>query len=105
MESLYNGAKTKVKVGIHLSEELRVNVVVHQGSVSSPLLFAVMIDFTTNKMKEGTLQEILYTDDLVLIAETTTVQQKIFYTWKGALESKGVKVNLVKTKVMVSKIG
>ena len=28
-----------------------------------------------------------------------------FSRWKGALESKGLKWNLVKTKVMVSKIG
>ena len=32
------------------------------------------------------------------------VQEK-YYCWKSALESKGLKVNLMKTKVMVSKIG
>ena len=31
--------------------------------------------------------------------------QKEFYTWKSALHSKGLKVNLVKTKVLVSNIG
>ena len=29
-----------------------------------------MIDVVTNEIKEGTLQEILYADDLVLIVET-----------------------------------
>ena len=36
--SLYKGAKTKVKVGIHLSEEFVVDIGVHQGSILSPLL-------------------------------------------------------------------
>ena len=40
-------------------------------------------------------------DDIVLIAE---LQEK-FYTWKSALESKGLKANLVKTKVKVSNVG
>ena len=53
--SLYKGARTKVKVGTHLSEELGVDVGVHQGSVLSPLLFAIVIDVVTN---EGMLQEI-----------------------------------------------
>ena len=37
--SLCKGAKTKVKVGTHLSEEFEVNIGVYQGSVLSPLLF------------------------------------------------------------------
>ena len=55
--SLYKGAKPKVKVGTHLSEDFEVNVVVHLGSVLPlclPLqLFAIVIDVATNKMKEG----------------------------------------------------
>ena len=103
--SLYKGAKTKVKVGTHLSEEFEVNVGVHPGLVLSPLLFAIMIDVVTNEIKESTLQEILYVDDIVLIAETMADLHEKFSSWKSALESKCLKVNLVKTKVMVSKIG
>ena len=65
-----------MKVGTHLSEEFEVNVGVHQGSILSPLFFAIVIDVVTNVMIEGTLQEILYTDDLLLIVETMTELQK-----------------------------
>ena len=41
--SLYHGAKMKVRVGSELSEEFLVRVGVHQGSVLSPLLFAIGI--------------------------------------------------------------
>ena len=103
--SLYKGARTKVKVGTRLSEELEVNIGVHQGSVLSPLLLAIVVDVATNKINEGVLQEILYADDIVLTTESMAEPQETFHGWKSALESKGLKVNLMKTKVMVSKIG
>ena len=68
--SLYKGAKTKVTVGTHLSEEFEINAGVHQGSALSPLLSAIVIDVVRNEIKECTLQDILHVDDLVLIAET-----------------------------------
>ena len=68
--SLCKGARTKVKVGTHFSEEFEVNAGVHQASVLSPLLFAIVVDVVTNKIKEGMLQEILYADDIVFIAES-----------------------------------
>ena len=42
--SLYDGAKTRVRVGSAYSEEFKVKVGVHQGSVLSPLLFAIVVD-------------------------------------------------------------
>ena len=71
----------------------------------SPLLIAIVVDVATNEIKEGSLQEMLYAGDLVLISETMAELQTTFYTWKSALESKCHKVSLVKTKFMVSKIG
>ena len=40
--SLYEGAKTRVRVGLQLSKEFEVKVGVHQGSVLSPLVFVRM---------------------------------------------------------------
>ena len=50
----------------HFSEELEVNVSVHQGSALSPLLLAIVIDVVMSEIKEGTLQEILYVDELCM---------------------------------------
>ena len=71
-----DGAKTKVNVGTHLSKEFQVDVGVHQGSALSPLLFANVIDAGTNEIKEGMIQETLYADDVVLIAETMAGRQE-----------------------------
>ena len=41
---LYAGAKTRVRVGSEMSEEFDVKVGVHQESVLSPLVFAIVVD-------------------------------------------------------------
>ena len=48
------------------------------------------------------MSEILYADDLVIIRETMEGLRQKFQKWKEAFESKGMEVNLKKTKVMVS---
>ena len=48
------------------------------------------------------MSEMLYADDLALTSETMEGLREKFRKWKKALESKGLKVNLEKTKVVVS---
>ena len=68
--SLQEGAKTRVRVDSELSEEFEVKVGMHQGSVLSSFLLAVVVDVVTEFAKEGALGELLYADDLVLLNET-----------------------------------
>ena len=44
----------------------------------------------------------LYADDLVLMAESEDELRQKLRNWKDAMEAKGVKVNVNKTKVMFS---
>ena len=50
----------------------------------------------------GALCAFLYADDLALVSETIEGLRNKFLKWKEAFESKGLKVNLEKTKVMVN---
>ena len=100
--SLYHRVKTNVRLGSELSQEILVQVGVHQGSVLSPLLFAIAVDVISENPREGLMNEILYADDLVLGSEGMKNLKEKFFKWKEAFESKGLKVNLKKTKVMVS---
>ena len=61
-----------------------------------------MADDVTESAREGARSELLYADDLVLMSEIIDGLGKKLLKWKEALESKGLKVNLGKTKVMVS---
>ena len=51
---------------------------------------------------EGVLRELLYGDDLVLMSEMIEDLRNKFMKWKEAFDNKVSKVNLGKTKVMVS---
>ena len=68
--SLYEGANTRVRVGLELSEEFEVKVGVHQVSALSPLLFAIVVDVITESVRNGLMSEMLYTDDLVFTSKT-----------------------------------
>ena len=66
--SLYEGAKTRVRVDCELSGELEAKQGIHQGSVLSPFLFELEADVVTELARIGVLSELLYADDLVLMS-------------------------------------
>ena len=68
-----------------------------------PLLFAIMVDVITESVRNGLMSEMLYADDLALTSETMEGLREKFWKWKEAFESKGLKVNIGKTKVVVTK--
>ena len=98
---LYEGSRTKIRVGSGTLEEFWVRVGVHQGSVLSPLIFAIEVDVTEHA-REGLLNKILYAHDLDLMSESLEDLRERFQRWRSALEDKGLKVNVGKTKMMVS---
>ena len=67
----------------------------------SPLIFAILVDVTEHA-REGLLNEILYVDDLVSMSESWEDLRERFQKWRRVLEGKGLKVNVGKTKMMVS---
>ena len=61
-----------------------------------------MVDIVTDLPRDGVLSELLHADGLVLINETIKGLSNKFIKWKEAFERQGLKVNLGKSKVMVS---
>ena len=57
----------------------------------------MVVDVVTKFAREGTLNELLYADDLVLMSETTEGFRNKFIKWKEGFESKCLKVKLGKT--------
>ena len=100
--ALYHGASTAVRTDVGMSEWFGVKVGLHQGSALSPLLFIIVMDVISKNIKEGLPWELLYADDLVLVAFSEQELRRKIENWKKNLESKGMKVNMGKTKVMYS---
>ena len=62
--NLYDGAKTRVRMGFAYSEEFEVKVGVHQGSVLLLLLFAIVVNTITENARS-----VVDADDLILRAK------------------------------------
>ena len=74
----------------------------HQGSVLSLFIFAVVVDVVTEFARVGALSELLYANDLVLMSETIERLRNMFLKWKLAFDIKGLEVNIANTMVIVS---
>ena len=66
---MYEDTTTRVKLNGRESWRFGVKVGVHQGSVLSPLLFIIVLEALSREFREGLTLELLYADDLVLMAE------------------------------------
>ena len=102
---MYDGARTAVKIKGNESKAFEVKVGVHQGSVLSPLLFIIVLEAISKDFREGLPWELLYADDLAVIAESEEELLEKIERWKDGMERKGLKVNIGKTKVMRCKVG
>ena len=99
---LYVGSRSRVAVAGVSSDDFEIGVGVHQGSALSPLLFILVMNEATKECCLGDPWELLYADDLVLTAETKEEVERKFTDWKLAMERRGLKVNIGKTKIMVT---
>ena len=66
-----------------------------------PPFFAEVEEVVTEVVREGALSELLYADDLVRMSETIEGPSNTCLKWKEDFESKGLRANLIKTKVML----
>jgi len=76
-----------------------VKVGMHQGSALSPLLFVTVLKILCREFRVALPWELLYTDDLVVIAETEDDLIKRLNEWKGNVENRGKKVNVNKIRL------
>ena len=64
--SLYKGCKTAVSVDGKLSSSFSVKVGVHQRFALSPLFFIMVMDILTEHVRDGSLMELLFSDESLL---------------------------------------
>jgi len=99
---MYTGAKTVVRTVYGNSKGFEVKVGMHQGSALSPLLFLIVMEAISREFRVALPWKLLYADDLAVIAETEEERIKTLNKWKDNTETKGMRVNMNKTKVMIS---
>ena len=104
VQAMYSNARSRVRVGDSYSEEFEVTVGVHQGSVLSPLLFIIVLEALSRDFRVGVPWELFFADDLVIVATSLEECVARVKAWKEGMGSKGLRVNMGKTKCMASGI-
>jgi len=59
----------------------------HQGSVLSPLLFVIVMEAISREFRVALLLDLLYADDLIVIAETEDDLIKRLNEWKDNVDT------------------
>ena len=98
VEATYHGASTVVRTMQGRTDEVPIKVGLHQGS----RLFIVVLDVISEEFRRGLPRELLFADDLAVVTDTEEEMQRRWLDWQIGMESKGLKVNIGKTEVMVS---
>ena len=68
--SMYEDAKSVVNISGTTSDAFSITVVVHQGSVLSPLLFIIVLEALPSEIRSGLHWELLHAYDLVSMADS-----------------------------------
>ncbi|KAD6796640.1 hypothetical protein E3N88_07536 [Mikania micrantha] len=96
----YAGAKTSVRAPVGETGSFLVEVGLHQGSALSPFLFAVILDELSKSIQQDIPWCMLFTDDIVLVAENEEDLNARLEEWRLALESKGLRISRSKTEYL-----
>ena len=102
IQGMCTNVRSRVCVNGQYSKEFGVGVGVHQGSILSPLLFILVLESLWHEFRTGVPWELLYADDLAVIADTLEECLSKLKAWKEGMENKGLRVNIKKTKLMVT---
>ena len=102
VQAMYADATSSVRINNTFSKKFGVKVGVHQGSVLSPLLFVIVMEALSQDCQHGCPWELLYADDLVIMNESLEGLVNQFTVWKDGFSAKGLRVNMSKSKVLIS---
>ena len=78
-----------------------INIGLHQGSVLSPYLFALVMDEVTRDIQDDIPWCMLFADDVVLVDESGEMVNRKLELWRRTLESKGSRLSRTKTEYMM----
>ena len=102
VEAAYTNSRTVVRTAQGQTDPFDIKVGLHQGSALSPFLFIVVMDTISKEFRGRLPWELLFADDLVIIAESKEELQEKWLRWQRGMASQGLKVNTGKTEVLVS---
>ncbi|KAM7373883.1 hypothetical protein PAMP_006573 [Pampus punctatissimus] len=100
VQDMYEDCKTVVRCAVGVTEELKVEVGLHQGSTLSPFLFTMVMDRLTDEVRQESPWTMMFADDIVICSESREQVEEKLERWRFVLERRGMKVSRSKTEYM-----
>ena len=113
LRNLYAGQEATVRTGHRTTDWFQIGKGVRQGCIWSPCLFNLYAEYIMrnaaldeaqagNKIAGRTINNLRYTDDTTLMAESEEELKSLLMKVKEESEKAGLKLNVQKTKIMAS---
>lgn len=90
IEDMYEKARTRLMMIGGDTEDLFIDIRLHQGVTLSPFLFTILMDELMKDVQDEVLLYMLFVDDIVLVDETKDGVNTKVEKWIDTLESKGL---------------
>ncbi|MCJ8736297.1 hypothetical protein PDJAM_G00257340 [Pangasius djambal] len=100
VQDMYERSRTVVRCAVGQTEELKVEVGLHQGSALSPFLFAMVMDQLSEEVRQESPYTMMFADDIVICSESREQVEENLERWRFALQRRGMKVSRSKTEYM-----
>ena len=113
LRTLYAGQEATVRTGHGTTDWFQIGKGVRQGCILSPCLFNFYEEYIMRnagldeaqaeiKISGRNINNLRYADDTTLTAETEEEQKRLLMTVKEESEKVGLKLNILKTKLMAT---
>nr|GEY37915.1 hypothetical protein [Tanacetum cinerariifolium] len=100
IKDMYDGAKTRVRSSMGNTDFFPVEVGLHQGSAISPYIFALILDELSRGIQGNIPWSMVFTNDIVLVAESGDALNMRMKSGRNALEDKGLRISRDKTEYL-----
>ena len=97
---MYDDVVTSVRACDSETSDFPLKIGLHQGSVLSPYIFALVMDVVTRDIQGEIPWCMLFADDVVLIDESRIGVDRKLELWRHTLKSKGFRLSRTKTEYM-----
>ena len=113
LRNLYAGQEATVRTGHGTTDWFQIGKGVHQGFILSPCLFNLYAEYILRnsrldeaqagiKIARRSISNLRYADDTTLMAESEEELKSLLMKVKEESEKVGLKLNILKTKIMAS---
>ena len=100
IKDMYDNVVTSVRACDSETSDFPLKIVLHQGLVLSPYIFALEMNVVTRDIQGEIPWCMLFADDVVLIDESRIGVDRKLELWRQTLESNGFRLSRTKTEYM-----